>query len=48
MLKKHTKQQKKQIEKTKLLLMANGSIRAIDMRVWKGRQFENIQKLDVI
>ena len=48
------KEKKKQTEKTKLslqlFLMANGSmtIRATDMRVWKGRQFENIQKLDVI
>jgi hypothetical protein len=46
------KEKKKQTEKTKLslqlFLMANGSIRATNMRVWKGRQFENIQKLDVI
>ena len=48
------KEKKKQTKKTKLslqlFLMANGSmtIRATDMRVWKGRQFENIQKLDAI
>jgi hypothetical protein len=46
------KEKKKQTEKTKLslqlVLMANGSRRATNMRVWKGRQFENIQKLDVI
>ena len=52
----HTKQQqnrlKKQIKKTKLslqlFLMANFDRvnGPIDMRVWKGRRFENILKLD--
>ena len=52
----HTKQQqnrlKKQIKKTKLslqlFLMANFDHvnGPIDMRVWKGRLFENILKLD--
>ena len=50
MLKK--KKKKNQIKKTKLLLQlflmanfdrVNGPI---DMRVWKGRRFENILKLD--
>jgi hypothetical protein len=57
MLKKHTKKQSKnrlqiQIKKTKLSLQlffmanfdrVNGPI---DMRVWKGRRFENILKSD--
>jgi hypothetical protein len=57
MLKKHTKKQSKnrlqiQIKKTKLSLQlffmanfdrVNGPI---DMRVWKGRRFENILKPD--
>ena len=55
MLKKHTqtkKTTKKQIKKTKLslqlFLMANFDRvnGPIDMRVWKGRRFENILKLD--
>ena len=56
MLKKTQQQQKpkkKQIKKTKLslqlFLMANlyRVNGPIDMRVWKGRRFENILKLDV-
>ena len=54
MLKKHTHTHthKKQIKKTKLslqlFLMANFDRvnGPIDMRVWKGRRFENILKLD--
>jgi hypothetical protein len=54
-LKKHNNnknQQKKQIKKTKLslqlFLMANlyRVIGPMYMRVWKGRRFENILKLD--
>ena len=52
MLKRHTHTHKEQINKTKLslqlFLMANFDRvnGPIDMRVWKGRRFENILKLD--
>ena len=49
MLKKHPKKNrlKKQLS-LQLFLMANFDRvnRPIDMRVWKGRRFENILKLD--
>jgi hypothetical protein len=45
MLKKHTKKTKLSLQ---LFLMANFDRvnRPIDIRVWKGRQFENILRLD--
>ena len=49
MLKKHTKQQQKNPKMSlQLFLMANFDRvnGPIDMRVWKGRRFENILKLD--
>ena len=50
--KKKKKKKKKQIKKTKLslqlfLMAIFGRVNGpIDMRVWKGRRFENILKLD--